>query len=141
MTGYIHSPALLSTDQHPQRPPEQAGSTLNHIEDQRRSDTVTRAEPRPPVDPASTRRKAAVLLSAAARNELAGPATRLHCLTALNALGIATGPGPASADRCDPDQHIMAALRLLGSLPSADFAQPDVLEAARWARRALREQR
>lgn len=99
----------------------------------------------PPRDPgrgaATARQRAAVLFAAAARNETAGPTAQLHCLAAVEALQTATGPIAAPLVAADPDRLITEALQLLGGLEPADFADPDVLTAARHGRRALRAPR
>ncbi len=92
-------------------------------------------------EPLAARAKAAALFAAAARNEKAGPAVQLHCLTAATTLGAPSGPVPATADRADPDRLIEQALRILGNLPAEDFAHPDVLAAAQHGHRALRAPR
>lgn len=92
-------------------------------------------------DLSTARTQAAALFAAAARNEKAGPAAQLHCLAAVAALRVATGPVPATVDATDPDRLIEQALRILGNLATDDFARPDVLAAARHGRRALREPR
>lgn len=89
----------------------------------------------------AARAEAAALFAAAARNEKAGPAAQLHCLTAATALGPPSGPVPATADSADPDRLIEQALRILGNLPAHDFAHPDVLAAAQHGLRALRAPR
>jgi hypothetical protein len=85
--------------------------------------------------------EAAALFAAAARNEKAGPAAQLHCLTAATTLGLPSGPVPATADSADPDRLIEQALRILGNLPARDFAHPDVFAAAQHGNRALRAPR
>jgi hypothetical protein len=87
------------------------------------------------------RAEAAALFAAAARNEKAGPAAQLHCLTAATALGALSGPVPATADSTDPDRLVEQALRILGNLPAHDFAHPDILAAAQHGHRALRAPR
>ena len=89
----------------------------------------------------AARAEAAALFAAAARNEKAGPAAQLHCLTAATTLGPSTGPVPVTADSTDPDRLIEQALRILGNLPAHDFAHPDVLAAAQHGHRALRTPR
>lgn len=89
----------------------------------------------------AARAEAAALFAAAARNEKAGPAAQLDCLTAATALGPPSGPVPATADSADPDRLIEQALRILGNLPAHDFAHPDVLAAAQHGLRALRAPR
>ena len=92
-------------------------------------------------DPTTARTRAAALFAAAARNDQAGPAAQLHCLAAATALRVPSGPVPATADAIDPDRLIEQALRILGNLPAAHFAHPDVLAAAQHGHRALREPR
>ncbi len=92
-------------------------------------------------DLAAARAEAAALFAAAARNEKAGPAAQLHCLTAATTLGLPIGPVPATADSADPDRLIEQALRILGNLSARDFAHPDVLAAAQHGHRALRAPR
>ncbi len=89
----------------------------------------------------AARAEAAALFAAAARNEEAGPTAQLHCLTAATTLLTPSGPVPATADSTDPDRLIEQALRVLGNLPAADFAHPDVLAAAQHGHRALRAPR
>ncbi len=89
----------------------------------------------------AARAEAAALFAAAARNEKAGPAAQLLCLTAATTLGPPSGPVPATADSTDPDRLIEQALRILGNLPARDFAQPDILAAAQAGLRALRAPR
>ncbi len=89
----------------------------------------------------AARAEAAALFAAAGRNERAGPAAQLHCLTAATTLGAPSGPVPATADSADPDRLIEQALRILGNLPARDFAHPDVLAAAQHGHRALRAPR
>ncbi|WP_242472811.1 hypothetical protein [Blastococcus sp. TML/M2B] len=48
---------------------------------------------------------------------------------------------PRPADGTDPDRLVEQALRILGNLPAADFAHPDVLAAAQHGHRALRTPR
>ncbi|WP_138757685.1 hypothetical protein [Modestobacter altitudinis] len=88
---------------------------------------------------ATARTEAAALFAAAARNEQAGTTAQLHCLAALTALRVPSGPVPATADASDPEQLVTQALRILGRLDADNFAHPDVLAAARHGRRALRE--
>ena len=78
----------------------------------------------------AARAEAAALFAAAARNDQAGPAAQLHCLSAATTLWPPSGPVPATADSTDPDRLIEQALRILGNLPAHDFAHPDVLAAA-----------
>jgi hypothetical protein len=89
----------------------------------------------------TARAEAAALFAAAARNEKAGPAAQLHCLTAATTLWPPSGPVAATADSADPDRLIEEALRILGNLPAEDFAHPDVLAAAQHGLRALRAPR
>jgi hypothetical protein len=89
----------------------------------------------------AARAKAAALFAAAARNEKAGPAAQLHCLTAATTLGPHSSPVPATDDSADPDRLVEQALRILGNLPAHDFAHPDVLAAAQHGLRALRAPR
>jgi hypothetical protein len=89
----------------------------------------------------AARAEAAALFAAAARNDQAGPAAQLHCLAAVTALRVLSGPVPATADGTDPDRLIERALRILGNLPAEDFAHPDVLAAAQHGHRALRAPR
>jgi hypothetical protein len=89
----------------------------------------------------AARAKAAALFAAAARNEKAGPAAQVHCLTAATTLRAPSGPVAATADGTDPDRLIEEALRILGNLPAEDFAQPDILAAAQAGLRALRAPR
>jgi hypothetical protein len=88
------------------------------------------------------RAEAAALFAAAGRNEKAGPTAQLHCLAAATTLlAPPGGPVPPAADSTDPARLMERALRILGNLPADDFAQPDVLTAARHGRRALRAPR
>ena len=89
----------------------------------------------------AARAEPAALFAAAARNEKAGPAAQLHCLTAATTLGPPSGPVPTTADSAEPDRLIEQALRILGNLPAYDFAHPDVLAAAQHGHRALRAPR
>ncbi|WP_235564968.1 hypothetical protein [Modestobacter sp. Leaf380] len=45
---------------------------------------------------------------------------------------------PGLTDGAEPDELITQALRILGELDAAEFAEPEVLAAARHGRRALR---
>lgn len=92
-------------------------------------------------DPTSARAQAAALFAAAARNDSLGPTAQLRCMAAVTALRAPTIPVPATTDAIDPDRLIKQALHVLGGLRAEDFAHPDVLEAARHGRRALREPR
>ena len=83
------------------------------------------------------RRQAATLLAEVARGDTTPPAVRLHCLAAVDALDQPTTRFVGD-DPVDPAAHVRTALRLLGRLPRAQFAQPSVLTAARHARQALR---
>lgn len=94
----------------------------------------------PSTGPAAARARAAALFAAAARHGTAGPTAVLHCLAAVTALRVPTQPVPASATT-DPELLIRRALRILGGLDAEDFAQPDVLTAARHGRRALLDPR
>src|SRR4051812_15451129 len=96
---------------------------------------------RPRHDIARARLEAATLFAAAARHDQATTTAQVHCLAASTALRAATRPVPATLDGTDPEQLITTALRILGQLSPDDFAQPDVLAAARHGRRALREAR
>lgn len=90
----------------------------------------------------AARAEAAALFAAASRNDQAGPTAQLHCLAAATALRAPSGgPVPATADATDPDRLVEQALRILGNLPAADFAHPDVLAAAQHGHRALRAPR
>ena len=89
----------------------------------------------------TARAKAAPLFAAAARNEKAGPAAQLHCLTAATTLRAPSGPVPATDDSTDPDRLIEEALQILGNLSAEDFAHPDVLAAVQHGIRALRAPR
>ena len=88
------------------------------------------------------RRRAAALLAAAGRDENTAPGARLHCLAALDALAE---PGNrfehSDADGLGAEARVTGALRLLGQLPLREFGRPEVLTAARHARRAIRELR
>jgi hypothetical protein len=99
--------------------------------------TVIKGDPTGPVN----RVRAAALLSVASRDESSSATARLHCLAAVEALGEPgawterhTFASPSSADA-----RITGALQLLGQLPLDEFRRPEVLTAARHARRALRE--
>ena len=92
-------------------------------------------------EPLAVRAEAAALFAAASRNDQAGPTAQLHCLAAAAALRAPSGPVPATADATDADRLIEQALRILGNLPAADFAHPDVLAAAQHGHRALRAPR
>ena len=89
----------------------------------------------------AARAEAAALFAAASRNDQAGPTAQLHCLAAATALRAPSAPVPATADATDPDRLVEQALRILGNLPAADFAHPDVLAAAQHGHRALRAPR
>jgi hypothetical protein len=92
-------------------------------------------------DVLAARAEAAALFAAAGRNEKAGATAQLHCLAAATTLLAPSGPVPATADSTDPDRLVERALRILGNLPAADFAQPDILAAAQHGHRALRAPR
>ena len=102
---------------------------------------MTETDDLPGADRATARAEAAALFAAAARSDAAGPGAVLHCLDAVRALQAATGPVPATLRTTDPDRLIEQALHILGSLPTEDFAHPQVRTAARHGRRALTEPR
>ncbi|KQS54510.1 hypothetical protein ASG36_20620 [Geodermatophilus sp. Leaf369] len=87
---------------------------------------------------AVAREHAAALFAAAARSDRAGSATQLHCLAAWSALDVPSMLVPGLTDGAEPDELITHALRILGELDAAEFAEPEVLVAARHGRRALR---
>lgn len=86
----------------------------------------------------NARTHAAALFAAAGRNEQAGRTAQLHCLAAAGALAVPSGPVPGLTDGSAPEVLITQALRILGELDLVDFAEPDVLKAARLGGRALR---
>ncbi len=91
-----------------------------------------------PAELSSARQLAADLFAAAARRDDLPTAGTLHCLAAELALATVRRPTSPRLDTLATDDLITRALHALAGLTPDDFADPAVLDAARYGRRALR---